>query len=135
MKGAESTNQQGFCRLITTNGNSCSTRTSFGETYFTLCDSRAIQFWVKGLGIMKVGTGHWLKTKILRCLISMRRHSRDSQVHAVWILMGRKDAEPVIETPLLDIPQVEVCVGFKLPRNGLKRLEKKPAFLFFYFFF
>ena len=44
---------------------------------FVWSDSRAIYFWVKGIGISRVGRGHWLKAKVLRYLINMGRHSRN----------------------------------------------------------
>jgi hypothetical protein len=67
-----------------------------------------------------VGKGHWLKAKVLRYFISTGRHSRESQVLAERVLIGRKEAEPVTSPRLHDILQVEEY-GFELASQGQRR--------------
>jgi len=49
-----------------------------------------------GVEICSVANCHRLMVKILRCLISMRRPSREPQVLAGGILLTRKEAEPIM---------------------------------------
>lgn len=51
-------------------------------------ESRVIEFWGKGVGISRVGKGHWLGAKTLKCLVSVGRHAENIRYLLNGFLMG-----------------------------------------------
>ena len=44
----------------------------------------------EGVRISRVGRGHWLKTKVLRCLINMGRCPRNLRCLLIGFLLGER---------------------------------------------
>ena len=75
-----------------------------------------------------MGKGHWLEAKVLRCLTSIGKHSRDLRCLLNGFDIRRKDAGSVTSPRLHDIPQVEDMEVWSSPdkvREGEALLVKE----------
>lgn len=78
-----------------------------------------------------MGKGHWLNVKVQRCLVSMRKHSRDLKCLLNRFLIWRKKAELVVLSRLKDSLQVEYMGCFELPRDNQRRSPASKGNLLF----